>query len=149
LDLLHFGVIRTDFDGANMSSPATISGSCLCGDVAFTVHGPLRPVIACHCSQCRKQTGSFVAATRADDVRFSADKTLRWFSSSEHAERGFCQKCGSGLFWRQKGRKGLSIFAGALDGPTGFVIEKHIYVADKPDWYDILDGKPQDQQWNP
>jgi hypothetical protein len=130
-----------------MSSITPVSGSCLCGNVAFTVHSPLRPIIACHCNQCRKQTGNFVAATKADDVRFISDESLRWFSSSENAERGFCQRCGSGLFWRTKGQKALSIFAGALNGPTGLAIEKHIFVADKPDWYEICDGKPQDQKW--
>ncbi len=126
-------------------------GSCLCGGVAFTVSGPLRPIIACHCGQCRKQTGSFVAATqaRAEDIVFSSAEPLRWFASSMEAERGFCSQCGSALFWRPQGRSTISIYAGALDGITGLAIEKHIFVADKPDWYEITDGKPQDPQWTP
>jgi hypothetical protein len=127
------------------------TGSCLCKGVSFEVHGLLRPIIACHCSQCRKQTGTFVAATQAgaDDVVFLSDATLTWYRSSDAAQRGFCSACGSPLFWRPDGRKALSIYAGALDGETGLSIEKHIFVADKPDWYEIHDGKPQDPQWTP
>jgi hypothetical protein len=128
-----------------------IEGGCLCGAVRFEALGPLRPIIACHCGQCRKQTGTYVAATAcaASDLRILKDEGLAWYSSSAEAERGFCERCGSGLFWRSKGSDTISIFAGALDGPTGLSIEKHIYVADKPDWYDIHDGKPQDPQWIP
>ena len=39
------------------------TGSCLCGAVRFEVHGPLRPVLACHCIQCRRQTGNYMSAT--------------------------------------------------------------------------------------
>jgi hypothetical protein len=128
-----------------------ITGSCLCGGVAFVVDGPLRPITACHCSQCRKQTGSYVAATQAPDdaVTFTSDQSLNWFASSDSAERGFCGTCGGNLFWRLKDSVALSIYAGAFDGPTGLSIASHIYVADKPDWYEIHDGKPQDPQWTP
>ena len=125
-------------------------GSCLCGSVRFTVSGPLRPIIACHCSQCRKQTGNYVTATSADlgDFHLEPSETLVWFASSADAERGFCARCGSHLFWKQHGGTVMSIHAGAIDGPTGLAIEKHIFVADKPDWYEITDGKPQEQQWD-
>ncbi len=43
------------------------TGSCLCGAVAFEIRGELRPVIACHCIQCRKQTGNYMSATAAAD----------------------------------------------------------------------------------
>ncbi len=127
------------------------TGSCLCGGVSFEIHGDMRPIIACHCGQCRKQTGSYVAATQTGDdaVVFTSDATLAWYKSSDQAERGFCTRCGSPLFWRPFGRKAMSIYMGAIDGETGLEIEKHIFVADKPDWYDIHDGKPQDQRWNP
>ncbi|MCG6858134.1 MAG: GFA family protein, partial [Salaquimonas sp.] len=42
-------------------------GSCLCGAISFAVTGPMRPVVACHCNQCRKQSGHFFAATDAPD----------------------------------------------------------------------------------
>ena len=77
------------------------------------------------------------------DVSMTEERGLAWFKSSEKAERGFCKECGSNLFWRGFGSDEISITAGSLEGKTGLHIKKHIYVADKPDWYEITDGKPQ------
>ena len=123
-------------------------GGCLCGGVRYEVAGPLRDVVACHCSQCRRTSGHFMAATAAPraSVRLTASATLRWHASSDTAERGFCSNCGGNLFWRQRSPAvdSISIAAGTLDGPvTGLVIREHIYVADKLDYYAIDDGVPQ------
>ncbi len=126
-----------------------VRGSCLCGDVAYEVHGPLRNVVACHCLQCRKQTGHYMAATsaRREDVRFVRDASLRWFRSSAEAERGFCSRCGSVMFWRREGRPDLSITAGTIDGPTGVVTEGHIFCASKGDYYEIPDEGYRREGW--
>jgi len=126
-----------------------LTGGCLCGHVKFRVDGLMREVVACHCSQCRKQTSHFYASTNAKntDVTFSETKGLKWFKSSEIAERGFCQDCGSILFWRRFGSDTISLSAGSLDGKTGLKICEHIYVADKPDWYEITDGIKQYPIW--
>jgi hypothetical protein len=117
-------------------------GSCLCGAVHYEVAGRLRPVIGCHCTQCRKQTGHYMAATAAQLANFkiTKDEGLRWFRSSEWAERGFCQICGSTLFWKGTGRDYVAIAAGTLDGVTGLAIAGHIFCADKGDYYDIAGG---------
>ena len=83
----------------------THGGGCLCGAVTYRIAGPLRDVIACHCRQCRKTSGHFVAATtaRIADLTIVDDGALRWYRSSEAAERGFCGVCGSSLFWRRFG----------------------------------------------
>ena len=136
-----------------MTAAHTASGGCLCGGVRYSVVGPLRDVIACHCSQCRRSSGHFVAATGAPSERltFTRADSLVWFASSAHAERGFCGRCGSSLFWRPtKGeRSWTSIMAGTLDPPTHLKIERHIFVADKSDYYTIGDGTPQQAQWEP
>ncbi len=121
---------------------APVTGSCLCGAVRYRVSGPLRPVIACHCRQCRKTSGHHVAATSAarEDIDIKGD--LRWYRSSPTARRGFCPTCGSNLFWDGPGEN-LSIFAGTLDGPSGLAIAGHIYCADKGDYYEICDGAPR------
>ncbi|MEO1919583.1 MAG: GFA family protein, partial [Paracoccaceae bacterium] len=104
-------------------------GGCLCGAVTYEVDGPLRPVVNCHCRQCRKTSGHHVAATSAarDQIRTSGEVT--WYQSSDTARRGFCAACGSNLFWDGAGDN-LSIFAGTLDGETGQKTTGHIYVAD-------------------
>jgi hypothetical protein len=120
-------------------------GSCLCGGVRYEVSGPLRNVIACHCTQCRKQTGHFLAATAAKLEHFRATKSdgLKWYASSASAERGFCGTCGSTLFWQGKGLDYVAIAAGTLDGDSGLRIEGHIFCADKGDYYQISEGDYQ------
>lgn len=124
-------------------------GSCLCGGVAFEINGPLRPVVACHCTQCRKQTGHFGAFTACAnaDLTFTRQDSLAWYRASDVAARGFCKTCGSVLFWKGDGRDYTSIAAGSLDGPTGLALEGHIFCADKGDYYEITGGQYQKPQW--
>ncbi len=125
----------------------TATGGCLCGGVRYAVSGELRAVHACHCSQCRRWSGNFVATAdcRSADLHFAAADTLVWFASSQTAERGFCRRCGSALFWRRAApaTEWTSIAAGSIDPPTGLRTARHIFVADKSDFYDIADGLPQ------
>jgi hypothetical protein len=115
-------------------------GGCLCGGVRYRICGPLRPVVACHCNQCRKTSGHYVAATQClrGDLSIQGD-TLRWFKSSETAERGFCGRCGSNLFWRRFGNDHVSIWAGTIDGETGLRMESQIYAEFKGDYYSLPD----------
>jgi hypothetical protein len=132
-------------------SETRATGGCLCGGVRYEVRGPLRQVWACHCSQCRRTSGNFVAATRvrSSDLALVTAETLTWYRSSDNAERGFCGRCGSPLFWRRTtARDGhTSINAGSLDTPTRLKTVGHIFVADKPDFYEITDGLPQHAGW--
>jgi hypothetical protein len=123
----------------------TLSGSCLCGGVSYEVTGPLREVIACHCTQCRKTSGHFVAATACDDddLKFNKLDTLAWYRSSAIAERGFCNRCGSTMFFRASVGNFTSIMAGTLNGATGLKLSHHIHCATKGDYYEITDGLEQ------
>ena len=115
------------------------TGGCLCGAVRFAVRGPLSPAVACHCGQCRKQTGHFMVATRADREALSFERQdgLAWYRASDAAERGFCKTCGSTLFWSPDDAGYVAIAMGALDPPTGLKIARHIFAGDKSDYYDI------------
>ena len=121
------------------------TGGCLCGAVRYEVDGPLRKVVYCHCEQCRKTSGHYVAATAVDvdKLTFTEDSGLRWYRSSDIAERGFCQHCGSSLFWRPDHGKYVALMAGALDAPTGLTSREHIHVDDASDYYELTDGLPQ------
>jgi hypothetical protein len=123
----------------------THTGACLCGAVRFTARGPLRGVVYCHCSQCRRQTGHFYAATNvADDgLEVAGAGNLTWYAASDDARRGFCSTCGSALFWKRNGSDVTSVLAGAFDRPSGLSGQRHIFVADKGDYYRIDDGLPQ------
>jgi hypothetical protein len=80
-------------------------------------------------------------------IELTASDSLVWYKSSDTAERGFCGRCGSNLFWKQAGRDAISITAGTLDTPTNLAVEQHIFVADKSDYYTINDDVPKQQQW--
>lgn len=120
------------------------TGSCLCGAVRIGVRGALRGVLYCHCTQCRKQTGHFYAATQVADsaLTVSGEHHVTWYEASDRARRGFCRACGSALFWKENGSDSISILAGAFDRPSGLRAEAHIFAADKGDYYDLDDGLP-------
>lgn len=123
-------------------------GSCLCGGVTFSVAGDLPPPNACHCGQCRKQSGHYWASTdvKRDALTIEGEDRLTWYAASEGVQRGFCRVCGSFLFWDPVGRAKIAIGMGAFDKPTGTRLDVHIFVADKGDYYDIADGLPQTRQ---
>jgi len=125
------------------------TGGCLCGAVRYRLTGPLPGVIACHCSQCRRQSGHYGAYTTVPLDRFQSerDAALTWYRSSDWAQRGFCRVCGSVLFWKRTGEESINVSAGTLDEPTGLTIVEHIFCKDKGDYYDLSDGKPQKDGW--
>ena len=112
-------------------------GSCLCGAVVFEVDAPLRPVVVCHCTQCRKSSGHVWAASAVREARFRLirDEGLRWYRSSDVAERGFCKDCGASLFWHPFGKGTMHFAPGALDGPTGLHVAEEWYLEDAGDYY--------------
>lgn len=114
----------------------------------YRVDGALRPVIACHCTQCRKTSGHHVAATSALRDRVAIDGAVTWYRSSPTARRGFCPVCGSNLFWDGPGSH-LSVMAGTLDEAPGLQLAGHIFCADKGAYYEIRDCLPQASRDDP
>ncbi|MEO6172242.1 MAG: GFA family protein [Arenimonas sp.] len=123
-------------------------GSCLCGAISFEVSGELPPPDACHCKQCRKQSGHFFVSTdvASNALVIQGEDKITWFRSSEKVRRGFCSICGSSLFWDPIHHDKIAIAMGAFDTPTETTLAMHIFVADKGDYYHISDGLPQHQQ---
>lgn len=120
------------------------TGGCYCGKVRYSAR-IVPEVCECHCSQCRKQAGHRYATVdaRAGDVDIAGGAAITWFRSSPGAERGFCATCGSTLFWRSRDGDEMAILAASIDAPTGLRVTAHIFVEDKGDYYDIIDGLPQ------
>lgn len=125
-----------------------LKGSCNCGGVTFELHGTLAPPSVCHCSQCRKQSGHVWSSTVVpqENLSFTAKDTLCWYSASDTAKRGFCGTCGAFLFWQHNDENEVSVAMGALEAPTDLVLNRHIFVADKGDYYEITDNLPQRAQ---
>ncbi|MEM6636975.1 MAG: GFA family protein [Pseudomonadota bacterium] len=119
------------------------SGSCLCGAIRYTVNDQPIKASACHCGQCRKQSGHVWASAQAPEASVAIAGQPRWYASSATARRGFCPTCGAFLFWQHNDEDMISFSLGSLDGPTGLHLEKHIFTVDKGDYYAISDGIPQ------
>lgn len=114
-------------------------GGCLCGAVRYRYRGVLGEVIGCHCEQCRRMSGHFVAATRGlrNVLSLDSDEGLRWYESSPGISRGFCGHCGPSLFRARADSDRINIMAGTLDLPTGLHPARHVYVAEAGDYYRI------------
>ncbi len=130
-----------------MSTPSpTVSGSCLCGAVRYRVTDGLKQAMGCHCRECRKSTGHFLAFTAAwtDKFELEGEDSLGWYRSSEHSRRGFCRTCGSPLFFYTEESDRIAITLGSLDeAPSLGPMAAHLFVSEKPDYYALDDDAPQ------
>lgn len=129
-----------------------LKGHCLCGAVSLEVDGELEHAPeACHCSQCRKQSGHVLAAVnvRRSALTIHGADRVTWYRSSDQIRRGFCSVCGSSLFWKptKDGYEFTAVAMGVFDLPTGTRLAKHTFVGDKGDYYDIDDGVPQSESY--
>ena len=129
-----------------MKASSVHKGSCLCGDITFEVSSTLEPATACHCTQCRKQTGHYFASSDVPRAALRVTGKVSWYASSEKVQRGFCARCGSTLFWDPIRQDRIAIALGAFDTPTQTRLKMHIFVASKGDYYDIGDGLPQNER---
>ena len=121
-------------------------GSCLCGQISFALKGPLPAPNACHCTQCRKQSGHFWASIDVKESDVTITGNVSWYQSSEKVRRGFCATCGSFLFWKPIHHDSIALAMGAFDTDTQTRLALHIFTGDKGDYYDIKDGLPQNAQ---
>jgi hypothetical protein len=123
-------------------------GSCQCGAIEFEVQGELSAPDACHCDQCRKSTGHYLVSTdvKKEDLKVRGEENISWYQSSEKVRRGFCLMCGSTLFFDAVFKDWIAVAMGAFDKPTNVTIEKHIFVSEKGDYYEITDGLPQNER---
>jgi hypothetical protein len=121
----------------------THSGGCLCGAVRYEIHGPLRDVVLCHCRDCRIYGSLATVGVARSRLHFLSSTTLQSFESSLRARRWFCSRCGTGIYWDPHGEDFVAVWAGTIDQPTHLKVAAHIYVAQKPDYYEIIDGLPR------
>ena len=128
----------------------SITASCLCKGVSISIKGQLRPVINCHCIQCTKTHGNFAAYTNVldENIIYKSKKTLKWFNSSVKARRGFCNNCGSSVFYKKNGSKATSLSAGLLKNPTNLKTISHIFLHNKRDYYRLTDKLPKFKKEN-
>jgi hypothetical protein len=129
-------------------------GSCLCGQVHYEIDESLGPIVFCHCSVCRKSTGSaFQAVSRIPSASFritQGQDVLREFRYEPSHHRYFCGTCGSGIYaWRDASPETLIVRLGTLDTPVDADVAAHIFVGSKASWDHIPDDAPKFQEWPP
>ena len=118
---------------------ATLLGSCLCGGVRFEVTEPFGRVTYCHCTNCKKLSGSAGtvngrASSEAITV-LAGEELLRSFQPEEGTAKTFCSVCGSNLFgggWPNS--PSASVRLSALDSPFDRGPDVHIFVRSLAAW---------------
>jgi hypothetical protein len=118
-----------------------IKGSCMCGEVAYVIHGKAGEISHCHCTTCRKAHGaafSSVVSVQIDDFEFTSGKNLiKCYQSSPDKVRCFCSNCGSHIYAHRKGQKHYILRLGTLDDDPKVKSKNHIWVSLKASWYNL------------
>lgn len=125
-----------------------IKGSCCCSAVKFELLAEPSMIGTCHCSRCRK--------VGASTIVFVKREHFRWLQGKEHVaiyhptapykyRRSFCKICGTSLGEILSEEESFPIAANALDSQFGLKNQYHVFVGEKPSWYEICDGANQYQ----
>lgn len=124
-----------------MSTDIKAKGHCLCGSVELATSSMSPSLGACHCSMCRKWSGGpLLAVDCKADIVISGQEHIATFASSEWAERSFCSKCGTHLFYRLKQNNQHFVPVGlfALDAELNF--DHQVFIDEKPAYYDFANA---------
>jgi len=126
-----------------------VNGECLCGHVKYVVTGPFSAFHICHCSQCRRSTGS----AHASNI-FTTPDRLEWLSGDDKVvnflpdepdviSKSFCSHCGSPVPYISARSGKLIIPAGSLSEDPDIRPEDNIFWSDRADWYDTVLKAPK------
>lgn len=121
-----------------MAEQETVDGRCLCGTVTMTVRPHSRHLDACHCSMCRQWGGGpLIVAHCADDMDLSGQEYVTTYTSSEWAERAFCSRCGTHLYYRLREGGLLAVPIGLLEDGGPWQLVHEIFIDEKPRYYEF------------
>ena len=121
-------------------------GQCLCRAVAFEVTDDFAYALNCHCSNCRRATGSAfkpLAGIAADQLSLIRGSELLLIYGDESAHDLHCKRCGSLLYSLVREGQYVHVPLGVLEGDVGIRPTHHIFVGSKAPWFEITDDLPQ------
>ncbi|HSS65286.1 MAG TPA: GFA family protein [Gammaproteobacteria bacterium] len=118
-------------------------GQCLCGAVTLTAAEVETEFSACHCRTCQRWSGGIFLTTTARGVNFEGEENIRTFRASEWAERGFCKKCGTLLFYRLLKSNDHEICIGVFDDQSDLRLASEIFMDQKPGGYALAGDHPR------
>lgn len=118
-----------------------MNGRCLCGAISVTAQ-EAREIGACHCGFCRRWGGGpFLGVHCGTNVEFQGSGDITVYASSDWAERAFCRKCGTHLYYKFLATGEYFVPAGVFDS-TDFELSSQIYVDNKPPYYSFSNQTP-------
>ncbi len=119
-----------------MSDNFAGKGLCLCGSVSITVLSLSNSIGACHCGMCRRWGGGpYMEINCGSNVLFEGEENISVFASSDWAERGFCKKCRTHLFYRLKESNQHMVPVGLFDEDKDLVFDSQVFIDEKPAYY--------------
>ncbi len=130
-----------------------VKGSCLCGEVTYEIKGPFKIFQYCHCSRCRKFTGSAHASNLfVPPEQFTWTKGEEMVGRYEHPDAKyfascFCKRCGSSLPWAVKGGKNIVVTAGTLDDIPDISPMWNIFWKSRAAWYEGTEHLPKHDEF--
>ena len=117
-------------------SSKTRTGQCLCGSVTITANQASNSVGSCHCNSCRKwSSGPYMELDCGTDVTIDGKEHVSIYDSSTWAERGFCAKCGSNLFYRLKQSGQHMVSVALFEDDDDLVFKQQVFIEEKPAFY--------------
>jgi len=124
--------------------PKERHGKCLCGAVKIVAKAESHEVGACHCAMCRRWgSGPFMEIDCGTDVQIEGEEHVTCFASSPWAERAFCMKCGTNLFYRLKEANQHMVAIGLFDDNDGLTFKTEVFIDEKPDFYSFAEDTKQ------
>jgi len=123
-------------------------GRCLCGAVKFSISPPTLFFAHCHCRFCREAHGAaFVSWVGAAEERFrllAGSREPRWYQSSQQSRRGFCDVCGTTLFFASTLCPGeMHITRTSIQGPIDREPQCHVFFDQHAVWAEVGDQLPR------
>ena len=125
------------------SEDGVVRGSCLCGEIKFTVVEPFKKIYNCHCQRCRRAraaaftTNGFTSDEGVKYVKGEQHLASYKFPEAKYFTQVFCDICGSGMPRIDRDRHLAVVPLGSLDDNPGQIAKDHIYTESKADWYDL------------
>ncbi len=118
-----------------------MNGKCLCGAVQFTAAAS-KEIDVCHCGYCRRWGGGPLLAVHCGaDVQFTGIEQIGVYASSDWAERAFCTRCGTHLYYKLLANGEYAIPVGVFESDA-FELTSQIFIDNKPPYYDFANQTP-------
>lgn len=121
----------------------SLQGHCLCGDVTLTLEADERHAESCHCCMCLRWGGGPLFVAHGTNLTLDNEAAITRYRSSDWAERGFCKRCGTHLFYRLLDSDFQAVPIGVLDDGGDWTLIRQIYIDAKPDYYSLAEETPR------